>query len=122
MEWGQADLLHRFEIDDTSNFVGRLFNGKVCWIRTFEYLVDVVGRPAVQVGQADAVRHKPAGLNIFSITVDRREPVLLREFRKFCSVRIEDWTATSIRTASDRSLPADRNAVSMSLESSTSIY
>ena len=109
-----------FRLMMNSNFFG-CSTGRSAGLGAFQYFVHVGGGAPVQVGNAHAVAHKPTGFHIFSPVVYRREPALYREVGNLFSVRIEDG-ARQHKDCVSTPLRAARNAVSISLGSSTSRY
>ena len=81
----EADLLGGFEIDDQLE-LGGLLDGKIGWLRAFEYPVNIYGGAPKQVGGVRAVVHKAAGFRKFGLRVNRWEPALQREVCKLCSL------------------------------------
>ncbi len=77
-----------------SNFVG-CSTGKIGGLGAFQNLVHVSGGAPVQVDDAHAVAHEPAGFHKLALRIYRREPALYREFYNLCSVRMETQLGTT---------------------------
>ena len=86
----QADLLGGLQIDDELE-LDRLLHWKISWLGTFQNLVHIGSGAAIQVGNARAIAHKPAALDVFGAVVGCRKSALYRKLCDLSLLSIEDW-------------------------------
>src|SRR5262249_51770645 len=77
----QTDLLRCLEIDDELK-LGRLLNGKVGGLGTFEDFIHIGCGPTSQVAEVHPVGHKSAGFHMFRPFAHDRETVFNSELRE----------------------------------------
>jgi hypothetical protein len=87
----QAYLLGGFEIDDELEF-RRLLYRQIGWFGAFENFVNHHGDAPVVFGLLRSVRHQAASGYKTSLMVNRRHPILRRQFRDPLSMSIDKRT------------------------------
>src|SRR5215475_2565394 len=85
---GEAERLSSFAVDDEFEF-GRLLDWEFPRRRSLEYLVNVRGSAAVQVGRIRTIGHQAAGLYKLTCTGNERQPILTSQLCDLCSISRE---------------------------------